>query len=79
MSGNVSYVVPSLHQFFGIPSPKDVGGHHPAFAQAAGTPEAYESAVRSGRGMAMVAWDVLSNEKILKAVVDDFEADKKMR
>lgn len=29
--------------------------------------------------MAMVAWDVLSNEKILKAVVDDFEADKKMR
>jgi hypothetical protein len=68
-----------LHQFFGIPSPDDVGGHHPAFAKAAGTPEAYESAVRSGRGMAMVAWDVLSDREILKAVKDDFEADKKLR
>ncbi|OXV10205.1 hypothetical protein Egran_02035 [Elaphomyces granulatus] len=77
--GNVSYVVPGLHQFFGIPSPDDVGGHHPAFAKAAGTSEAYESAVRAGKGMAMVAWDVLTDDGIMKAVIDDFEMDKKSR
>lgn len=50
--GNVSYEMPSLHAFFGIPCPPDVSSHHPSFTEASGTPEAFQAALRCGKGLA---------------------------
>lgn len=77
--GNVTYEIPGLHQFFGIPCKPNIAGHHPDFAEASATPEAQASAIRSGKGLAMTGWDLLTDERILKSVIVDFEEDKKLR
>ncbi|CAK7245116.1 MAG: hypothetical protein STHCBS139747_006685 [Sporothrix thermara] len=77
--GNVTYVVPGLHVFFGIPCPDDVSGHHPSFTAAAGTAEAFASAVRCGKGLALTGWDVVVDDEIMENVMADFEKDKSLR
>ncbi|KAL2830797.1 hypothetical protein BDW59DRAFT_14272 [Aspergillus cavernicola] len=54
--GNVSHEVPSFHGVFGIPTPPDIPGHHPAFAKAAETDEAHAEAILSAKAMAMLGW-----------------------
>lgn len=77
--GNVTYAVPGLHQFFGIPCPPEVSGHHPSFTSASGTQEAHESAVRSGKGLALTGWSCITDDLVMEAVSEDFEADKASR
>lgn len=77
--GNVSYVVPSLHAFFGIQCSEGVTGHHPSFTEASGTGEAFASAVRCGKGLALTGWDCLTDDEVLKSVKMDFSADLKRR
>lgn len=77
--GNVSYVVPSLHVFFGIQCPEGVSGHHPSFTAASGTDEAFASAVRCGKGLALTGWDCLVDGDVLESVRADFEEDKMVR
>lgn len=62
---------------FGIP-----GGefpHNAKFAEGAGTPEALEAALRAGKAMALVGWEILTDDALFKQCREDFEADKKLR
>ncbi|TPX18597.1 uncharacterized protein E0L32_002454 [Thyridium curvatum] len=77
--GNVTYQLPGIHAFFGIPCPDNVSGHHPSFTAAAGTKEAFDSAVRCGKGLALTGWEVITDHKIHEAVLADFEEDRKAR
>ncbi|KKY13171.1 putative metal-dependent amidase aminoacylase carboxypeptidase [Diplodia seriata] len=73
--GNVSYTVPSFHGAFGIPAPENVVGHHPGFAAAAGTDEAHAAAIQCAKGMAMLGWRVLTDDRIAEDARRDFEQD----
>ncbi|KAK9444206.1 hypothetical protein VB005_01953 [Metarhizium brunneum] len=65
--GDVSYAMPSLSAaFFITPGPGGQGPHNPEFAEAARTRDAYENAVRVGKGLAGVAVDVLSSKELLE-------------
>ncbi|KAK8913135.1 Peptidase M20 domain-containing protein 2 [Metarhizium anisopliae] len=65
--GDVSYAMPSLSPaFFITPGPEGQGPHNPEFAEAARTRDAYENAVRVGKGLAGVAVDVLSSKELLE-------------
>lgn len=77
--GSVSYEIPGLHAFFGIPCPKDVSGHHPSFTQASGTEEAFNRAVRCGKGLALTGWDVISDPEVLQRARHDFDEDCQLR
>lgn len=77
--GNVTYAIPGLHAFFGIPCPDDVSGHHPSFTAASGTPEAFQSALRCGKGLALTGWDCMVDDKVMEQAKADFEKDKTMR
>jgi hypothetical protein len=63
--GNVSYEIPSLHSIVGIPCPPQVKGPHTVgFAKCAGSEEAFECAVRAGKAMALLGWDILVDEEL---------------
>lgn len=71
--GNVSYVVPSFHGAFPVPTTPDVAAHNPKFAACAGTPEAHLSALNCAKGMAMMAIRVLTDDSIAEGARKDFE------
>lgn len=77
--GNVTYAMPGLHAFFGIPCPNDVSGHHPSFTAASGTTEAFQSALRCGKGLALTGWDLMVDDRIMDGAKADFEKDKTLR
>jgi amidohydrolase len=77
--GNVTYEVPGLHMFFGIPCKPNIAGHHPDFTEASATPEAHASAVLSGKALALTGWDFIIDDDLMAAVRHDFEEDKKIR
>lgn len=60
--GNVSYMTPTLHTNFGIPTQENSFPHHPTFAAAAGTDEAHAEALIVGKSLALIGWDMLTNE-----------------
>ncbi|MEX2081576.1 MAG: peptidase dimerization domain-containing protein, partial [Dehalococcoidia bacterium] len=68
--GNVSYVVPSIHPFFGIPA--QFGNHHPGFTEAAATPEAHENALLAATGLAWTAIDAFTSAATLQAAQQEF-------
>ncbi len=68
--GNVSYVVPSIHPFFGIPSA--AGNHTPGFTEAAATPEAHESALQAATAMAWTALDAFLTPGMVEAATKEF-------
>ncbi|WQF84138.1 Putative peptidase M20, xaa-Arg dipeptidase, bacterial exopeptidase dimerization [Colletotrichum destructivum] len=70
--GNVSHLVPSFHGAFVIPTLPDVAGHHPEFAAAAATDEAHAAALKSAKGMAMLAIRVLTDDLIANGARKDF-------
>ncbi|OHE91057.1 metal-dependent amidase/aminoacylase/carboxypeptidase [Colletotrichum orchidophilum] len=72
--GNVSYVVPSFHGAFVIPTSPDVAGHNPKFAAAAATHEAHKAALTCAKGMAMLAVRVLVDDTIASQAREDFES-----
>ncbi|KAE8340492.1 hypothetical protein BDV24DRAFT_151856 [Aspergillus arachidicola] len=77
--GNVTYVCPGFHGGFAVPADPGAFNHTPSFTKAAGTSEAYELAINTAKGMAVVGWNVLSDDSLAERVRNDFEEDKKMR
>ncbi len=77
--GNVTYAVPGLHAIVGIPVTDGSNNHTPGFTAAAGTQVAHERTVVSGKALAMVGWDVITNDALYSQVVDEFEKDKLLR
>lgn len=71
--GNVSHIVPGFHGAFGIPTTPDVSIHSRGFAAAASTDEAHEVAMKSAKGMAMMALRVIVDDGVANAVQQDFE------
>ncbi|KAJ4515248.1 hypothetical protein HRR86_009061 [Exophiala dermatitidis] len=65
--GNVSYAMPAMHAIFTIPAPEGASPHHPTFTSAAGTKEAHEITVVVGKALALVGWDVLTDNELLAA------------
>ncbi|RSM20342.1 hypothetical protein CDV31_000837 [Fusarium ambrosium] len=74
--GNVSYLVPSFHGAFTITSDPNVAIHSPKFAEAASADEAHATAMKTAKGMAMLAIRVLIEENIAHGARRDFETDK---
>ncbi|KAH8896697.1 hypothetical protein GQ53DRAFT_743312 [Thozetella sp. PMI_491] len=67
--GDISYAMPSLSPGFSIvPGPQGNGPHNPEFAEAAGTRDAFNRALRVGKGLAGTALDVLTEKGLLEAV-----------
>ncbi|KAJ5238991.1 hypothetical protein N7468_003610 [Penicillium chermesinum] len=62
--GNVSYVTPTLHAMFGIPTPNNSYPHNPVFAASAGTDEAHQEAVTVGKSLALIGWEMLTDNDI---------------
>lgn len=79
--GNVTYAVPALHVIFGLPNKEnpDINPHDAEFARCAGTEEAFQAAVRCGKGMALTGWEILTNDAVWEQCKADFEEDKKVR
>ncbi|EEU39634.1 uncharacterized protein NECHADRAFT_82013 [Fusarium vanettenii 77-13-4] len=74
--GNVSYLVPSFHGAFTITSDPSVAIHSPKFAEAASTNHAHAAAIKTAKGMAMLAIRVLIEENVAAGARRDFETDK---
>jgi amidohydrolase len=68
--GDVSYVVPSIHPMFAIPT--EDGNHTPGFTAAAATPEAHAAAMRAAKAMAMTALDIFGRPDVLDAAKAEF-------
>lgn len=79
--GNVTYAVPALHVIFGLPNKDnpDINPHNAEFAECAGTEEAFQAAVRCGKGMALTGWEILTNDALWEQCKADFKEDKKTR
>lgn len=73
--GNVSYVCPGFHGFFGIPTGEGEYNHSPGFTKAAGTPRAHELTITSAKGIAIAGWRILESDEVARAVRRDFEED----
>ncbi|KAK4148309.1 p-aminobenzoyl-glutamate hydrolase subunit B [Dichotomopilus funicola] len=75
--GDVCYQCPGFHGVFGIGTNEGESNHTKGFAAAAGTEEAYERALECGRGMAVVGWKVLSDDKFAERLRSEWETDMK--
>lgn len=69
----MSYVAPTLHSFFAIPTPDGSFPHHSSFAACAGTDEAHEEAVMTGRGLALLGWDMMIDDKLFEEAKAQWE------
>lgn len=57
---------------FTIPAPEGSSPHHPSFAEAAGTEEANEIALTTGKTLALVGWDVLTDDCFFNSVTREW-------
>jgi metal-dependent amidase/aminoacylase/carboxypeptidase family protein len=71
--GDISYAMASLSAGFAIlAGPLGMGPHNPEFAESAGTRDAYERALRVGKGLAGTAVDVLTQKGLLEEVMEEW-------
>jgi amidohydrolase len=71
--GNVSMVVPAIHDYLWI-APEEVQGHTEAFREAAASPRADEVVVLGAKGLAMTGWDLVTDGEVRAAARREFEA-----
>lgn len=71
--GNVSYVVPTIHTMFAIPAPDGSFPHHSSFTEAAGEDEAHDEAIIVGKSLALIGWEMLTDEGKFSAARKDWE------
>lgn len=77
--GNVSYEMPALHAIIGIATPEGAHPHDRSFAAAAGTREAFARVLKAGKAMALSGIAILVDDGIYSRIVEDFQADRKLR
>ncbi|GMG32571.1 unnamed protein product [Aspergillus oryzae] len=58
---------------FGIPGPDGSFPHHPSFAAAAGTDDAHVEAVVVGKSLAMIGWEMITDEALFKQAKSQWE------
>jgi len=74
--GNVTYELPSIHPSFAIPTQPGGGNHTTGFTIAARTEEAHEETVRVAKGLALVGFRVINDDKFFYKVTDFFHPDQ---
>jgi hypothetical protein len=52
---------------FGIPTSEGSFPHHPSFAAAAGTDEAHGEALVVGKSLALIGWDMITDDALFEA------------
>lgn len=72
--GNVSYITPTLHTMFAIPAPDGSFPHHPSFTAAAGTDEAHTEAVIVGKSLAMIGWEMITDDQLFEQAKTQWQA-----
>ncbi|OAX43969.1 amidohydrolase [Rhizopogon vinicolor AM-OR11-026] len=72
--GNVSYVLPSLHPAFAIPTQPNGGNHSPAFADSARTTEAHAACMIITKALACTGFRVLEDGNFSRQVREAFDA-----
>lgn len=75
--GDVTYECPGFHGAFGIDTLKGQSNHTPGFADAAGTGDSYLRAIECGKGMALAAWKVLTDNEFAETMRTEWEEDMK--
>ncbi len=76
--GDVCYQCPGFHGVFGIATKEGEANHTKGFTAAAGTVESFERALDCGRGMAAVAWKLLSDDVFAERVKTEWKEDMKL-
>lgn len=76
--GDVCYECPGFHGAFGIATNEGEANHTKGFAAAAGTDDSFERAIECGKGMAVVAWRVLTDDAFAETMRKEWEADMKL-
>jgi len=76
--GNVSHVVPAVHLLMDITRGIHVSLHTSEFQQAARTAYADEVILRSGKAMALTAYDAITKPEFLDTVRQEFVANKNL-
>lgn len=59
-------MTPTLHTMFGIPTPENTFPHHPTYTASAGTDEAHEEALIVGKALAMIGWDMITDDTLFE-------------
>ncbi|KAK0391549.1 hypothetical protein NLU13_1049 [Sarocladium strictum] len=75
--GNVTYECPGFHGSFGIDTEVGQGNHTEGFARAAGLEKSFGRNMDWSKGMARVAWKVLTDDEFATRVKEDWEEDMK--
>ena len=71
------YECPGFHGAFGIDTEAGEGNHTKGFVAAAGTGEPFDRAVECAKGMAAVAWRMLSDDAFADEVHKQWQEDMK--
>jgi len=74
--GNVTYELPSIHPSFAIPTKPNGGNHTIGFTEAAKTEEAHEATLQVAKGLALVGFRVINDDKFFRKVKDSFHPNK---
>ncbi|OBT75128.1 hypothetical protein VF21_05475 [Pseudogymnoascus sp. 05NY08] len=77
--GNVCYVCPAFQGYVGIPADPGSYNRTAGFTAAAGAEIAHKLCLEPAKGMAIVGWQILSDESVATQVWKDFEEDSKIR
>lgn len=70
-AGDVSHAVPSIHAYFSMAA-EGINCHSSDFAEAAGTQEALDAAIRAAKAMALAAARLISEEGLLEEMKEEF-------
>lgn len=74
--GDISHNMPSLNASFAIPPGLGGGGpHSPGFANASGTRKAFLRCLRTGKALAGTAVDILTEDGLLAAALEQWRRD----
>lgn len=71
--GNVSMVVPAIHEYLAIAAPS-VNSHTAEFREAAGSPKGDQAALLGAQGLAMTALDILTDSALRQEIQKEFAA-----
>ncbi|KAG2136021.1 hypothetical protein DEU56DRAFT_806055 [Suillus clintonianus] len=77
--GKISYLMPSLHSSFSIPTIPAGGNHTPGFTEAARSEASHDACLVVSKALAAVGMRVLTDDVFFQKVKDTFEEDKKLR
>lgn len=69
--GNVSLVVPAIHEYIAIADPS-VNGHSVPFREAAASQRGDEAIILAAKGLAMTGYDLFTNKELCKAAKKEF-------